>query len=182
MEGRPLLPLAARTVLVCALLVGVATAAAIAWNRSYQVDEVEHIHAAYDMRDGRTLYRDFWQGHPPLLHVLLYPVIDVHDPVDSFHRSRLVSGVLLLAVIALAARCAQRLAGTSALLAAVGLMLFETTLVERGMEVRPDGGLALCIVPCFAGFIPVLFDRRRRGLHDYLAGTSVVNDPDPAAL
>jgi uncharacterized RDD family membrane protein YckC len=34
-------------------------------------------------------------------------------------------------------------------------------------------GLALAIIPCFAGFIPVLFDERRRGLPDYLAGTSV---------
>jgi uncharacterized RDD family membrane protein YckC len=37
-------------------------------------------------------------------------------------------------------------------------------------------GLALSIIPCFAGFIPVLFDSRRRGLADYLAGTVVVYD------
>lgn len=41
--------------------------------------------------------------------------------------------------------------------------------------------LVLCIIPCFAGFIPVLFDRKRRGVHDWLAGTDVVYD-DPAAL
>jgi uncharacterized RDD family membrane protein YckC len=34
-------------------------------------------------------------------------------------------------------------------------------------------GLVLAIVPLFAGFVPVLFDRRRRGLHDLLAGTVV---------
>ena len=37
-------------------------------------------------------------------------------------------------------------------------------------------GLAAAIIPCFAGFIPVLFDRRRRGLADYVAGTVVVYD------
>ena len=37
-------------------------------------------------------------------------------------------------------------------------------------------GLALAIAPCFAGFLPILFDRRRRGLHDLLAGTVVVRD------
>jgi uncharacterized RDD family membrane protein YckC len=42
--------------------------------------------------------------------------------------------------------------------------------------------LVLCIIPCFAGFIPVLFDRRRRGLHDYAAGTSVVYDSDPVEV
>jgi uncharacterized RDD family membrane protein YckC len=37
-------------------------------------------------------------------------------------------------------------------------------------------GLALAIIPLFAGFLPVLFDRRRRALPDYLAGTVVVAD------
>jgi uncharacterized RDD family membrane protein YckC len=35
-------------------------------------------------------------------------------------------------------------------------------------------GLVLAIVPMFAGFVPVLFTERRRGLQDFLAGTVVV--------
>jgi uncharacterized RDD family membrane protein YckC len=35
-------------------------------------------------------------------------------------------------------------------------------------------GLLLAIVPLFAGFLPALFDARRRGLHDLLARTVVV--------
>ena len=42
-------------------------------------------------------------------------------------------------------------------------------------------GLVLAIIPMFAGFIPVLFTERRRGLPDWLAGTVVVYDPPPAA-
>jgi uncharacterized RDD family membrane protein YckC len=34
-------------------------------------------------------------------------------------------------------------------------------------------GLALAIIPLFAGFLPVLVDRRRRALQDFLAGTLV---------
>ena len=34
-------------------------------------------------------------------------------------------------------------------------------------------GLALCILSLGLGFLPVLFDSRRRGLHDMLAGTVV---------
>jgi uncharacterized RDD family membrane protein YckC len=37
-------------------------------------------------------------------------------------------------------------------------------------------GLALAIVPCFLGFVPALFDPRRRALPDYLAGTVVAYD------
>ena len=39
-------------------------------------------------------------------------------------------------------------------------------------------GLALAIIPCFLGFVPAFFDRRRRALPDYLAGTVVVYDDD----
>ncbi len=60
----------------------------------------------------------------------------------------------------------------------------------RVLSTRPDGrltgwqailrtiGLALAIIPCFLGFLPALFDSRRRALPDYLAGTVVVyHDP-----
>jgi uncharacterized RDD family membrane protein YckC len=36
-------------------------------------------------------------------------------------------------------------------------------------------GLGLAIVPLFAGFLPVLFDSRRRALQDYLARTVVIH-------
>ena len=36
-------------------------------------------------------------------------------------------------------------------------------------------GLALAIIPLFAGFLPVLVDDRRRALQDFLAGTVVVH-------
>ena len=34
-------------------------------------------------------------------------------------------------------------------------------------------GLVLAIIPFFAGFLPVLVDDRRRGIHDMMAGTVV---------
>jgi uncharacterized RDD family membrane protein YckC len=41
-------------------------------------------------------------------------------------------------------------------------------------------GLLLAIIPLFIGFVPALFDARRRALPDYLAGTVVVyEDPPP---
>jgi uncharacterized RDD family membrane protein YckC len=46
-------------------------------------------------------------------------------------------------------------------------------------------GLALAIIPCFLGFLPALFDPRRRALPDYLAGTVVLYDdggPDPSTV
>src|SRR3954452_13557477 len=42
-------------------------------------------------------------------------------------------------------------------------------------------GLGLAIIPLFAGFLPALFDERRRALPDYLAGTVVLYDDGSAA-
>jgi uncharacterized RDD family membrane protein YckC len=41
--------------------------------------------------------------------------------------------------------------------------------------------LIVAILPLFAGFLPVLFDDRRRALQDYVAGTCVVAEPDSLA-
>jgi uncharacterized RDD family membrane protein YckC len=45
-----------------------------------------------------------------------------------------------------------------------------------GRSVVRAVGLALAIIPLFAGFLPALFDERRRALPDYVAGTVVEYD------
>jgi len=51
---------------------------------------------------------------------------------------------------------------------------FFTAVIRTAM-------LGLCIVTCFIGFIPVLFDRRRRGVPDMIAMTTVLYVPEEAA-
>ena len=41
-------------------------------------------------------------------------------------------------------------------------------------------GVLLAALPLFAGFVPILFDARRRGFQDWLAHTAVVNAPGPS--
>ena len=48
--------------------------------------------------------------------------------------------------------------------------------VSAGRAIVRAIGLALAIIPLFAGFLPALFDARRRALPDLLAGTVVVYD------
>ncbi len=133
----------------------------IATNRPFQVDEVEHVHAAFETRVGRLIYRDFRQTHDPLLYPLLALVIDPAHPVASFHRSRAVSTTFLIAIILLTAYCAGRLSNALGGLLALGLALTHTTLIERGMEVRPDVPAALCIVAALAVELSGI-ERRRR--------------------
>jgi uncharacterized RDD family membrane protein YckC len=65
-----------------------------------------------------------------------------------------------------------------------GMRLMGVRVLSRRNDGRPTFGqailrtigLALAIIPCFLGFVPALFDSRRRALPDYLAGTVVVYD------
>ena len=60
-----------------------------------------------------------------------------------------------------------------------GMRLFKLRVHSRGAvpsvgrSIVRMVGLVLAIVPLFLGFVPVLFDERRRGLPDFLAGTVV---------
>jgi uncharacterized RDD family membrane protein YckC len=67
-----------------------------------------------------------------------------------------------------------------------GMRLLRLRLLGR--EGRPPSlgwsivraiGTAIAIIPLFAGYLPVLFDDRRRGLPDFLAGTMVVYEDAP---
>jgi uncharacterized RDD family membrane protein YckC len=57
-------------------------------------------------------------------------------------------------------------------------------VTANGDRVKPSRGvlrvigLVLAALPLFAGYVPVLFDRRRRGLQDRLARTVVIEAPD----
>lgn len=145
------------TLVVLWLLVGLTLLAGVSWNRAYQVDEVEHLHAGYHMASDRTLYADFWQPHNPLLYVLLGPLCHPDDPVASYRAGRGLMALLLLTTLLACAwagsRIAERHRAGSAAWAALfagGLALFHSTMIERGIEVRPDGILALCITLALA--------------------------------
>ena len=67
-----------------------------------------------------------------------------------------------------------------------GMRLLHLRLLGR--EGRPPSlswsivrvfGTAIAIIPLFAGYLPVLFSERRRGLPDFLAGTVVLYEDPP---
>ncbi|HYZ82154.1 MAG TPA: RDD family protein [Solirubrobacteraceae bacterium] len=112
-----------------------------------------------------------------------------------------VAGVVIVGVLHLPTAIDAILAilgGCLAVLWSVGyLVAFWTTTGQtpgsRVMQIRvqagdgnllrPGGavvrclGLFLAALPLFAGFVPILFDRRRRGFQDWLAHTVVVHTP-----
>jgi uncharacterized RDD family membrane protein YckC len=63
------------------------------------------------------------------------------------------------------------------------LMRITVLGADDGSILRPRraavrfAGLILAAIPLLAGFLPILFDERRRGVHDMIAGTVVVEEP-----
>lgn len=142
--------------LLVAALAGTATLLAVllvysvSSQRAFQVDEVEHVHAAFHVAAGRVLYRDVFECHTPGLYLLLSIFVDVDDPAASFFRARMVMLAMLLATVALAARLAWHLRGPQAAWLVATALLVNSTFVERGMEIRPDGPLALAVIGALA--------------------------------
>jgi uncharacterized RDD family membrane protein YckC len=64
------------------------------------------------------------------------------------------------------------------------LMRIRVCRANDGGVLRPRqallrfGALVLAALPLFAGFLPILVDDRRRGVHDMLAGTVAVGVPE----
>lgn len=64
------------------------------------------------------------------------------------------------------------------------VMRITVRTADDGDVLRPGratvrfAGLVLAAIPLLAGFVPILFDRRRRGLQDMLAGTVVIEAPE----
>ncbi|MFL5860009.1 MAG: RDD family protein [Solirubrobacteraceae bacterium] len=50
-------------------------------------------------------------------------------------------------------------------------------LLRPGRAIVRCIGLVLAALPLFAGFVPILFDRRRRGFQDWLAPSVVIRAP-----
>jgi uncharacterized RDD family membrane protein YckC len=54
----------------------------------------------------------------------------------------------------------------------------DSTVLTPARALQRVVWLTLAAIPLFAGFLPILLDDRRRGVHDMLAGTVVVEAPE----
>lgn len=147
------------------LAISAGLAVRVSQHRGFQVDETEHLHAAYLTASGEQIYTDFWQLHHPLLYAVLAPITDPEDPVRSYGAARLLMLLMLFGTVVSvgwgakfsAERLARHLgaaspseAGMWAGILGAGAALGHTTLIERGMEVRPDGPTTFFITAALA--------------------------------
>ncbi|MCX5785794.1 MAG: hypothetical protein NTX59_08890 [Elusimicrobia bacterium] len=107
--------------------------------RSFDTDELEHLHAAWLVAHGQVPFRDFFEIHGPLFPFLLAPLTAfIHDPIRAIWAARL----LMLALTAATIRVLWSMTapGRGLLTRALPILLLcsFTTFANKSLEVRPD--------------------------------------------
>ena len=72
------------------LVIATIVFAAGAWflvHRRFDIDELEHAHAAWCVAQGLIPYRDFFEHHPPALYLLSAPFFRAMSPGAGFDRA-----------------------------------------------------------------------------------------------
>lgn len=113
--------------------------------RRFDPDEFQHLHIAWCIARGQLPYRDFFDHHLPLFHLLLAPFFAFFRVDESFRDAsaflflaRRVSWLLSGVSIALTFLVGRAWRGTAVGLMAIGLLATTRTFVDKGTEVRPD--------------------------------------------
>ncbi len=131
----------------------------------YELDELMHLHTAWAIGRGALPYRDFFENHVPLFHLLLAPL------VASQTAATLPCLLLCRAAAALIALLCMRLcallvghAHSLAPVVGVGALLLIHPFATVGLEIRPDW----CALACVLGALLLLSSEAVKPLSERL--------------
>ena len=141
-------------------------------NKFIHLDEIEHMHSAWYIKNGYIPYRDFFEHHNPLLWYLLLPFLYLSsDSVNTFIIARLFMFCITLGTI----YCTYLIASTVSNSKDTGLisvlLMFSTVLlIEKGIEIRPD--VPQVLFGMISVYFLIRFSRDRRNIYLFLSGFS----------
>jgi len=143
--------LASRHFIVALAVAYLVTLAALLPVRAWDPDEFQHMQFAWMLWQGMAPYKDFFEHHTPLLHLMTAPLFGVfHTPYDYVHvipvLLRFISTLFSLLTTGVVWLLADRLGGRRAALFATMLMLGASTFLSNGIEFRPDTLAALTMM------------------------------------
>jgi Dolichyl-phosphate-mannose-protein mannosyltransferase len=140
LPGRWYFHLAAVGVLLLAIIVR----AGLTLNSELNIDEFEHLHAAWMVAHHFVIYRDFGENHTPLFYYVLVPLFRICREgshlvlIVRIIMSTLAAGILLL-TYAIARIDRGRLSSFVAVLILSWMVIFA----EKSIEIRPDSLLVV---------------------------------------
>jgi hypothetical protein len=128
-------------------------------HRRFDIDELEHAHAAWSVARGFLPYRDFFEHHPPALYLLFAPVFRAMAPDAGFEQAEqtlLVCRMAMWLLAAIAIVLTHRLAthairppGQTNGVWAVFMLATSFQFLNTTMEFRPDVPAVVCVLTAF---------------------------------
>ena len=147
---------APRTFVRLALGIAAALLLARVWfigHRALDLDEFEHVHAAWSVAQGLLPYRDFFEHHPPALYFSLAPLFAAagidSNPDAAFAAlvgARVVMWVLTIASVVVVYRLGTLIGGRTSGAIAVALLATSSQFLGSMLEIRPDVPAVLCLL------------------------------------
>ena len=111
----------------------------LTFQRFFDQDEFEHIHAAWNISQGERIYSDFFENHPPLIHYLLQPFFRITgDTMKTVFAARLLMLLFTAGIFYFTYLIARDLWGR--LVGALSVLMLSTMIMflEKSLESRPD--------------------------------------------
>jgi hypothetical protein len=171
-----------RLAIVCAVFIVACCALrfSLLHTRTFDPDELQHVHAAWAVHDGLVPFRDFFEHHMPGVQFMLAPMLgrfhveDTADDAISFlFAARTLMWIFAGLVVAFTVLLGTLYGGAAVGWLSGGLLTTSIVFTNRTLEIRPDTpGLALWVASLIFAAMAVQpgahGDRRSR----YLFGAS----------
>ena len=120
-------------------LISIVFRVALTLNREVDIDEFQHLHAAWMVSRHYMLYRDFWENHTPLFYYLLIPLFRlVREGPRLVIVARIIMSCAAFVILVLVYILARIDHDRRTSFLAVLILSYMVIFVEKSIEVRPD--------------------------------------------
>ena len=111
-------------------------------------DDVEHLHSAWLVWQGKVPYIDFFQHHNPLMWYLFAPVLGLFAyDIVVFDVVRIISTLLLFLNLYIVAKIIHKFASNSWSASILGVAsVFPSYVIYSGQDFRPDNYMVFCLI------------------------------------
>jgi hypothetical protein len=138
-------------------------------------DEPQHLHTAWMWSRGLIGYRDFYDNHTPLFHMIMAPLLSaVDETAQIFLIGRMAMLPIAIASLAVLYRIARRLYGTSIAAWSVIAAAVLPPVLLKSVEFRNDNLWVLCCLLILGFVIAAPLTPRRAAILGVLLAISLM--------
>ena len=125
-------------------------------------DDVEHLHSAWLVWQGKVPYIDFFQHHNPLMWYLFAPILGLFAyDIVVFDVVRIISTLLLFLNLYIVAKIIHKFASNSWSASILGVAsVFPSYVIYSGQDFRPDNYMVFCLIGGIFYYFRYLRDKK----------------------